>query len=58
MKLTTPYSRVLPSIAAAALSLFCTQSAIAQTDYPNRALTLIVPFAPGGGTDIQARLVA
>jgi tripartite-type tricarboxylate transporter receptor subunit TctC len=58
MKLTTAYSRILPSLAAAALSLFCAQSATATTDYPNRALTLIVPFAPGGGTDIQARLVA
>ena len=33
--------------------------AAAQSDnYPNRAIKLIVPFAPGGGTDVTARIVA
>ena len=33
------------------------QPALAQ-DYPNRTVTLVVPYPPGGGVDVMARVVA
>src|SRR4051794_30666545 len=32
--------------------------AAAQHDYPNRAITLVIPLPPGGTNDIMARAVA
>jgi tripartite-type tricarboxylate transporter receptor subunit TctC len=31
--------------------------AVAQSDFPNRPITFVVPFAPGGGGDLMARMV-
>ncbi len=46
-------------LAAMAASVFLASPAIAQTqDWPNRALTFVVPSSPGGGTDVFARLLA
>lgn len=45
--------------ASAAFALtFAAGAASAQADFPNRPVTLIVSAAPGGTTDIAARLIA
>ena len=49
--------QILSRAIAAAVALgFAAGSAAAQTDYPQRAITLIVPFAAGGPTDVVARI--
>jgi tripartite-type tricarboxylate transporter receptor subunit TctC len=47
-----------PIIAAAALLAALTGSALAQADYPNRPITIIVNITPGSGTDLIARTLA
>jgi tripartite-type tricarboxylate transporter receptor subunit TctC len=50
--------RTIMSWLIAALVLVAPAGVPAQQDYPNRAIEIIVPFVPGGGTDLTARLIS
>ncbi|MET0866638.1 MAG: tripartite tricarboxylate transporter substrate-binding protein [Pseudorhodoplanes sp.] len=47
---------VLPALAGGFLAVSGT--VFAQQDYPNRPITMVIPFAAGGPTDILGRVVA
>jgi len=49
---------VLKTLVMAALGLCGVSGAMAQADYPNKPIKLIVAFPPGGTSDILGRLVA
>jgi len=49
---------VAAAVVAAFLGLACCADAQAQDHYPSRTITMIVPFAAGGSTDVIGRLVA
>ncbi|MGC1174460.1 Bug family tripartite tricarboxylate transporter substrate binding protein [Polaromonas sp.] len=48
----------LSSIALAAIGFIAEPAAMAQTAWPTKPVRIVVPFAPGGTTDILARAVA
>lgn len=50
--------RVIFPVVLAGLLLPAASVAVAQEDYPNRTITIVVPFSPGGTADVTARLLA
>ena len=49
---------VLSLISMFLAALVCSSTALAQENYPNRAVRMIVPWPPGQATDLAGRLVA
>jgi tripartite-type tricarboxylate transporter receptor subunit TctC len=46
------------SLALALAGITFASAAFAQDNYPERSIRFIVPYAPGGGTDLTTRLIA
>ncbi len=49
--------RILGALGLATVALLPLDAAIAQAPYPSRPVRMVVPFAPGGGVDVVARII-
>lgn len=58
MLCSTSRGDIVKIIASALLGLLLACTAWAQSDYPNRVVKIVIPFATGGSVDTSARLVA
>lgn len=53
-----PRRRLLAAATALALGALAAPGAMAQSAYPTKPIRLVIPFAPGGVTDVAGRTVA
>ncbi len=51
-------STIVALALTAGLAAFAPAAPVLAQDYPNRVVTLVVPYPPGGGVDVMARVVA
>ena len=56
--MTSRLALVALALSVAAAACLPATQALAQTPYPARAIKMVVPFPPGGGADLTARVLA
>jgi len=57
MRPVLSFRSILSALVLSMLGVASTGSAFAQTNYPDKPVRFVVPYPPGGGTDVIARIV-
>jgi len=50
--------RGMLAVAVAGVAIVASQAAVAKEAYPGKAITMVIPFPPGGPTDVTGRVLA